>query len=355
MISFFQTYLDICEVGTFFSRPRLLNVVNRFLRENFEEFSSSSTFLDLPANDVCTYLKHKNLKTKSEETVLQAAIQWCKHNQDWDKFSAMSDHIQFNLISVPTLCNLLREDSHFKSAEISRNLILKKMEAIERPIAVSKPRFSSHMLIAMPYRSKNFFVINFQGADTIDFSVKEFPEIISDQINSLVNYQICQFEHYVFLAGGTSCNAENESYPSDRGFIYNILTNTWSTGPTIPNPGYGFGIAALDNKIMYVPNDDGPGKITSMDVYDLKNLEEEKASKPKVWTHDGFLNDGFQNKYWVTTAQMNYRRAQVQMIVLDDFVYGLGGMESGGFTSIVERFDPVEQYWSEIDSMSQGR
>ena len=107
----------------------------------------------------------------------------------------------------------------------------------ERPIAVSKPRFSSHMLIAMPYRSKSFFVINFQGADTIDFSLKEFPEIISDQINSLVNYQICQFEHYVFLAGGTSCNAENESYPSDRGFIYNILTNTWSTGPTIPNPG----------------------------------------------------------------------------------------------------------------------
>ena len=137
----FQTYLDICEVGTFFSRPRLLNVVNRFLRENFEEFSSSPTFLDLPANDVCTYLKHKNLKTKSEETVLQAAIQWCKHNQDWEKFSAMSDHIQFNLISVPTLCNLLREDSHFKSAEISRNLILKKMEEIGIPISLLSALF----------------------------------------------------------------------------------------------------------------------------------------------------------------------------------------------------------------------
>ena len=110
--------------------------------------------------------------------------------------------------------------------------------------------------------------------------------------------------------------------------------------------GYGFGMAALDNKIMYVPNDDGPGKITSMDVYDLKNLEAEKA--PKQSNFENF-------QYWVTTAQMNYRRAQVQMIVLDDFVYGLGGMENGGFTSIVERFDPVEQYWSEIDSMSQGR
>ena len=267
--------------------------------------------------------------------MLHAAIQWCKHNQDWEKFPALAEHIQFNLVSVRTLCNLLREE--FKSSELTRDLILRKMEGIEHPLTVSKPRFSSHMLIAMPYRSRNFFVINFQGADVIDFFVREFPEIISDKIKSLVNYQICQFEHYVFLAGGTSYNAENEAYPSDRGFIYNILTNTWSTGPNIPNPGYGFGIAALENKIFYVPNDDGPGKITSMDVFEMKHPDPGSSG------------------CWVTTAQMNYRRAQVQMIVLDGFVYGLGGMENGGFTSIVERFDPVEQYWSEVDSMSQGR
>lgn len=248
----------------------------------------------------------------------------------------MSNHVQFNLISVRSLCSLLREDLDFKANESLRDIILNKMENMEKPIAISKPRFSSHMLVAMPYRSKSFFIIQFQGSDVIDFFVKDFPDIISDQINVLVNYQICQYDHYVFLAGGTSYNSESESFPSDRGFIYNILTDKWSSGPSVPNSGYGFGLSALDNKLYYVPNDDGPGKITSMEMYGLEQPD------PCSGT-------------WVTIAQMNYRRAQVQMVVLDGFLYGLGGMENGGYTSIVEKYDPIEQFWTEVDSMSQGR
>ena len=220
----FQTYLEICEVATYFARPRLINAVNRFLRSNFEEFSNSPTFLELPFNDICNYLKHRNLKTSTEEVVLKAAIKWCRHNQKWDKFTAMSECIQFNLISVRFLCHLLREDPDFKTAENLRDVILKKMEGMEKPTAISRPRFSSHMLVAMPYRSKSFFIIHFQGSDIIDFFVKDFPEIICDHINVLVNYQICQLDdHYIYLAGGTSYNAESESYPSDRG-----LTLTFS-------------------------------------------------------------------------------------------------------------------------------
>ena len=85
-----------------------------------------------------------------------------------------------------------------------------------------------------------------------------------------------------------------------------------------------------------MPNDDGPGKITSMETYEIDHPNPSSRS-------------------WTTIAQMNFRRAQVQMVVLDGFIYGLGGMENGGYTSIVERYDPNEHYWSEVDSMSQGR
>ena len=38
-----------------------------------------------------------------------------------------------------------------------------------------------------------------------------------------------------------------------------------------------------------------------------------------------------------------------------DLIYAIGGMENGGYTSTVEVYDPVQQIWSEVDSMSQAR
>ena len=46
---------------------------------------------------------------------------------------------------------------------------------------------------------------------------------------------------------------------------------------------------------------------------------------------------------------------QVQLIVDRDLIYAIGGMENGGYTSTVEVYDPVQQIWSEVDSMSQAR
>ena len=46
---------------------------------------------------------------------------------------------------------------------------------------------------------------------------------------------------------------------------------------------------------------------------------------------------------------------QVQLAVDRDLIYAIGGMENGGYTSTVEVYDPVQQVWSEVDSMSQAR
>ena len=47
--------------------------------------------------------------------------------------------------------------------------------------------------------------------------------------------------------------------------------------------------------------------------------------------------------------------SQVQLVVDRDLIYAIGGMENGGYTSTVEVYDPVQQVWSEVDSMSQAR
>ena len=82
---------------------------------------------------------------------------------------------------------MLREDADIKSNDKIRDLCLQKMQNMSLPLAISKPRFSNHRLIAMPYRSKAFFCISFHGIGSIDFLVKDFPEIFTEQINSLNN------------------------------------------------------------------------------------------------------------------------------------------------------------------------
>ena len=83
---------------------------------------------------------------------------------------------------------------------------------------------------------------------------------------------------------------------------------------SLPNEAYGFGLAAFGQKIYFVPNDEGQGQITSTDVFDLDNP----------------------NAGWVTQAQMNYRRSQVQLIVCEDLIYALGGFVSDFMSFILK-------------------
>ena len=222
--------MDIYEVGTVFSRPKLIQAVDRFIRSNFDEFVRTPAFLDLSLEELCAYLKHKNLRMKDEETVLKSVLKWCKHNQKIEDFCQLSNHVQFDLISVRTLCAILKDDEIFKSSRSATNLILEKMQKIANPLVISRPRFSSHAFVAIPYKSKIFFCITFYGKDSIDFSIRDFPESVGDHLIPLVNYSICHFDNYVYLAGGSNFSP-SEAYNTDRGFLYNIQNDTWTAGP----------------------------------------------------------------------------------------------------------------------------
>ena len=111
-------------------------------------------------------------------------------------------------------------------------MILVEMQEMKSPLTISKPRFTPHMLVAMPYRSKCFFVITFQNPNSIDFSIRDYPEIVSEQINSLTNFFVTGFDHFLYLAGGTGYTNDGDAFQSQKGFIYNVLNKTWTIGPS---------------------------------------------------------------------------------------------------------------------------
>ncbi len=228
----FETYLDIGEVGNVFNRQKLVMAVNRFIRQSFDDFTETSAFLDLAFPDLMNYLSHKSLNTSSEYVILKAAIRWCRHNDKFDLFPKLADCINFELVSVHDLCETLKDKADQITDPAVKSLILDRMQNISQPLTTSRPRFPSHTLIAMPYRSKTFFAITFHGGlGSIEFEAREFPDMVNDHINSLTNYNVCSFDNLVYLAGGTNYINESESQYSSHGFIYNILDNSWAMGP----------------------------------------------------------------------------------------------------------------------------
>jgi hypothetical protein len=42
-------------------------------------------------------------------------------------------------------------------------------------------------------------------------------------IDALINYSVCRIGKFLYMAGGTGYNANNEAFHSDRAFVYDVV------------------------------------------------------------------------------------------------------------------------------------
>lgn len=147
-----ETYLDIREVSIVFNCPRLLETVDKFIRKNFSEFAKTGAFLELSEHALIAYIQHDLLRTDSEEVIFRAVVRWCKENDCLDRFSEFARYLRFNLLSFKFLAGILREDMEIRAIDAVSNTLLDKMQSSTTTSNVSRPRFSTHILVAFPYR-----------------------------------------------------------------------------------------------------------------------------------------------------------------------------------------------------------
>ncbi len=175
------------------------------------------------------FLQHSHLRTPSEEVVLSSVLEWCRRRRRLDLFPSLSEHVRFELISVKYVLRFVREDADVRGNPDVTNCLLDKVQQLPVPLpALSRPRFSTQVLVAMPYRSKSFFLITFFG-DHIEFVVKQFPEMIHEHIDALINYSVCKVgDNLLYMAGGTGYNVNNEPFHSNKGFVYDLVEDRWT-------------------------------------------------------------------------------------------------------------------------------
>ena len=95
-------------------------------------------------------------RTETEEVIYDAALEWCKRRVLLPRFPHVAQSVRFNLISIKHLLKSLRDDAAVRSHPEVTNYLLDRMQSMAGSLhaAISRPRFSTQVLVAMPYRSK---------------------------------------------------------------------------------------------------------------------------------------------------------------------------------------------------------
>ena len=112
-------------------------------------------------------------RTETEEVIYDAALEWCKRRGLLAHFPNVAQSVRFNLISIKHLLKSLRDDVDVRSQPEVTNYLLDRMQSMAGSLhaAISRPRFSTQVLIAMPYRSKVCIeIINFSSAHNFEKS-----------------------------------------------------------------------------------------------------------------------------------------------------------------------------------------
>ncbi len=291
--------------------------------------------MDLSEEELKVFLEHDQLRTPSEETVLHATLEWCKHNDKLNIFSkTLAPLVRFELVAVKSVLRYVREDERIRAEPTVADCLLDRVQSLSRLPVLSRPRFSTQMLVAMPYRSKNFYLITFFG-DHIEFVSKQFPEMIHEHIDALINYSVCKVgDGRLYMAGGTGYNENNEPFHSNRGFVYDLVEDEWMASADLLGDSSNFGMAAVNNYVYAMGGDsfNSSDEVLRMD-FSLPPRQRE----------------------WTPVAPTNYARASVHLAAASGRIFAIGGMLDGGYTSTVEAYDPETGLWNEVDSMSQAR
>ena len=221
----------------------------------------------------------------------------------------------------------------------------------------------SQVLVAMPYASRNFYVITFHGGDNLEFSVNHFPASVSDHVEGLTNFAVCRVAQtsLMYLAGGQHIHDQN-MLTVGQGLVYDVIKDYWCPAPSLPPHPLDFSnvaMAAAGGKVYLVcPNGTVYESALNIECIDPvcdnhPPVEAPPLPPPPMPPH--FVIGHHSESTWRSVARMNFPRSSVSLVGIGKRLYAIGGMQAGGFTSIVEMYDADANVWVDVDSMGESR
>ena len=158
------------------------------------------------------------------------------------------------------------------------------------------------------------------------FSLAPLPERVTHAGQAL-------YKNKVYLAGGFV--GDHPGPPTDHVWVYDLVADTWSPGPALPEPIGGGALVELAGRLHFFG-----GTVREGAVY--------LRDSPRHWLLD--LRSG--SWTWTDAAPATERRNHIAGVALDGSVYAVGGQrlgdEEAGNQRFVHAYNPVLNGWRRV-------
>ncbi|VDP73334.1 unnamed protein product, partial [Schistosoma curassoni] len=362
----------------------LLDFTRRFTEQHFGELlKQDDEFVKLSSDQLVELISSDRLAV-SEDQVFEAVLRWIAHNPSKRQKEAQNlcSHVRFALLPRDYLVRLSQSDNFLTVNPWCKDYLIEALSyhllPWDQKLRMASERTKPRTPVGLP---KILLVIGGQAPKAIrsvecfEFQGGSWTSLSSDFVqrdNSSSSTSQLVFNPSASQSTSNSCansvipnvNCNSDSIcnlivsdlPSRRcrtgvavlggliyvvgGFngalrvrsveVYDLLRNTWHSGPNMECRRATLGVAVLNGLIYAVGGFDGTVGLNSAEVLD-------------IWSGS-----------WRPIPSMTYQRSSVGVGALDGKLYAVGGYDGTvrRCLSSVECYDPVSDSWSLVSEMT---
>ncbi|KAL4640897.1 kelch-like protein 31 [Arapaima gigas] len=311
----------------------------KFMRENFIEFSEMEQFLKLTYEQISEFLMDDSLQLPSEITAFQIAMKWLDFDEKRLKYAAdLLTNIRFGIISAQDLVNHVQSVPRMMQDPECHRLLVDAMNYHLLPYQQNilqsrrtKVRGGQRVLVtvggrpALTEKSLSKDVL-YRDADNIWNRLTEMPAKGFNQCVAIL-------DGFLYVAGGEDQNdARNQAKHAVSNFCrYDPRFNTWIHLANMIQKRTHFSLNTFNGLIFAIGGRNAEGCQASTECYVPSSNQ------------------------WQMKAPMEVSRCCHASTVIDGKILVTGGYINNAYSRAVCIYDPSTDTWQDRNSLSTPR
>ncbi|XP_069582882.1 kelch-like protein 31 [Ranitomeya imitator] len=362
----------------------------KFIRDNFIEFSETDQFLKLTYDQINELLIDDELQLPSEIVAFQIAMKWLDHDEKRIKYaSGLLGNIRFGTISAQDLVNYVQSVPRMMQDTDCHRLLVEAMNYHLLPYHQNtlqsrrtKIRGGTRVLVTVggrPALTEKSLSREILYRDP-ENGWKRLAELPAKSFNQCVTVM----DGFLYIAGGEDQNdARNQAKHAVSNFCrYDPRFNTWIHLANMSQKRTHFSLNVFSGLLFAIGGRNSDGCLASVECY-VPSTNQWQLKAPlevarcchsssvvdgKILVVGGYINNAYSrsvcmydpcNDIWQDKAALSTPRGWHCSVSLGDRVYVMGGSQLGGRGERVdvlpvECFNPHTGQWSYVAPLQNG-
>ena len=311
----------------------LKRAADQHMKSNFVELVRCEEFLNMAGDELVELLADDDVEVQREEQVVDAALNWLRHDASGRKHFAPDILATLRLPFVQPAClvDKLDKEEMFQGDLRCQQLIYEAMKyhlvPDHRPLlrwtSTYEPRKSTRgilLVIGGTQSSKGGLSVERYDPRSNSWSV------VCGMGTRRLQFGAAVVREYLYVVGGRDGLKTLKTVER-----YDPVEGSWTSITPMCAHRHGVGVGVLGGPMYAVGGHDGWSYLNSVERFDPETEQ------------------------WSYVASMKTARSTAGVAALNNKLYAVGGRDSSTCLATVERYDPHTNKWTEAASLNKRR